>query len=190
MAICYLDFTFLSGPIGSTPPFKTGLDFECVSALDMENVLSDVDDWWTAALDFRNLLQSTMGKPTITVGGVFSGIAVEYSIEAASGPGGTTPDLPGVALRCIKLGNRPPGGRRGSMFWPGLEGPATGATGAVEPADMATAKAALDGLLAAIEQTTGAYGVQRHNVGGVASATAVTEFSIAPTLTWMQRRYR
>lgn len=190
MAICTLSFTFNSGPAGSTPPLKTSLDFQCGSALDMETIVGDVDEWWTAAADMRGQLSDAMDKPIISAIGVFSGVAVEYSLEAATATSGTAPDLPGASLRAIKLGNRPPGGRRGSMFWPGLSGSATAADGTVDAPDAAVFKAALDGLLAAIEITAGAYATQVHNVGGVASDTAITEFSIAPTLSFLQRRYR
>lgn len=190
MAICRFAFDFIGNIAGSTPPFRTGFDFECDSLIDMEECVEDVDDWWTAASAFRGLLASTMTAPILTAFGDFGGLAQEYSKEATDAPTGSTPDLPGVSLRAVKMGNRPVGGRRGSMFWPGLEGSSTGADGSVDGADAVIAKTALDGLIAAVESTPGRFMVTKHVVGGDTTATAVTEFSIWPKCTFMNRRYR
>ena len=132
MATCALNFTFSGAIPGGTPPYKTGLHFECGSAIDMETILGDVDEWFTAASLMRAQLYSLMAPTVISVAVVFAGVAVEYAMDATSEPTGSAPDLPGASLRAIKLGNRPPGGRRGSMFWPGLSGSASGADGLID----------------------------------------------------------
>lgn len=191
MATAKLSFNFPGEISGGTGPYKTSIDLESPLAGDFGDILTAVSAWWEASATFRGYLSSAMGAPLLTLGGEFGGIAVEDSLQTASAPTGGAPDLPGASIRAIKLGSRPAGGRRGSMFWPGVSGTATQATGALDATPRTNIGLALNDLRDDIEAAVaGAYLKQLHVVDGSPSETAVTDFSIAPTISWLQRRYR
>jgi len=191
MALSELSFNFSGTISGGSGPFKTAIGVEVPLALDMPTVLSEVSDWWEAASTFRGYFASTLGAPLLLLQGEFSGIVVEESLQTASAPTGGAPDLPGASMRAVKLGSRPVGGKRGSMFWPGLSGTVTQATGIVDSTPATNMHVALEALRTAVEgAAAGAYLAQRHVVDGVESVTPVIDFDISNTLTFMNRRYR
>jgi len=191
MAICNLSFNFSASIPGGSGPYKTGVDVEVPTAGDMPAVLAAAVAWWSAATSFRALFAASMGAPLVVLRGEFGGTVVEEATQSASAPTGLTPDLPGVSLRAIKIGSRPVGGRRGSMFWPGLVGTETDALGQVDSGARTDAKVALDDLIADIEgSVVGAYVAQVHVVAGDETTTVVNEWTISPTMSWLNRRYR
>lgn len=191
MSICALSFNFSGEIPGGTAPYKTGFDVEIALSSDQDNVLAAAVAWWEAATTFRGYFASALGIPTVLLIGEFGGVVTEQSTLCATPPSGSVPDLPGASMRAIKVGNRPAGGRRGSMFWPGVSGAITSGNGALDSTPRTNMRTALEDLREDIEASAaGAYIVQRHNVAGSESSTAVVDWEIAPTLTWMQRRYR
>lgn len=191
MAICSLSFNFPISISGGTGPYKTGFDVEVPLSSDMDNVVGAAVAWWIAATTFRGYLASSMGGPTVELIGEFSGAVVELATDTSTPATGSAPDLPGASLRAIKMGNRPAGGRRGSMYWPGLSGSVTQGNGAVDSTPLANSESALDDLREDLEASAaGVVIMQRHVVDGSESATVVTGFSVQPTISWLQRRYR
>lgn len=191
MSICALAFNFAGEIPGGSAPYKTGFDVEVNLSSDGDNVVGAAVAWWEAATTFRGYLASALGIPTVTLVGEFSGVVTEWATVAATPPSGSVPDLPGASIRAIKIGNRPAGGRRGSMFWPGVSGSITSGNGALDSTPRTNIRTALEDLREDLEASAaGVYIVQRHNVAGSESTTAVVDWDVAPTLTWMQRRYR
>ena len=190
MAICHAKFTFPGSLPLTSGPYVTGFDFEAPDESAMASVLSDLDAWWTAATAFRNLLDVALGTPELSASGEFSSGTFDLLTTATDTPGGSAPALPGASLRAIKLANRPRGGRRGSMFWPGLESTAYDPQGELEALTISTADLALTNLVGIVAGTTGAEMVQVHVIGGVTTVSPVFDFTIAPTVSYLNRRYR
>lgn len=190
MATAHAKFTFPGSGAIKSPPFVTGFDFSCDSALDMEATVGNLDEWWTAATAFRNLLDVALDNPVITCQGEFGGVQYEFAQVATDAPAGGAPALPGASLRAVKIANRPRGGRRGSMFWPGLESTAYDSQGDLVTGIQATAETALTGLLASIAVVTGQEMVQVHTIGGVTTTAAVYDWFIAGSVSFLNRRYR
>lgn len=191
MAICTLSFNFPDSIPGGTGPYKTSLDVSLEEEDDMPSCLAAGVAWWIAATTFRGYFASIMGNCTVSLEGVWGGLVSELATDSATTATGTVPDMPGASMRAIKLGPRPEGGRRGSMYWPGISGAVTAGTGIVDLTPRANMKTALDDLISDLNASNaGAQVVQRHTVAGEETTSPVEEFSIASTITWMQRRYR
>jgi len=190
MATAHASFTFPGNPGFGSGPFVTGFDFSCDSAVDCQSTMENLDEWWTAATAFRNTLDGDLGTPVISTSGTFGGDEFEFAMTATDDPAGSAPSLPGASLRAIKLANRPRGGRRGSMFWPCLEAEQYGTNGELAGTMEPIASTALNGLLASIAVVTGQTMVQVHVIGGVTSTAEVTSWAIAPTVSFLNRRYR
>jgi len=191
MPYCELDFIFDAATIG-TGPFRTGCEFFVPDTTDqMEDIMNCAADWWTAASTFKGYIASAMGGPILQAQGVFSGNVVEYQTARLGVPTGLAPELPGVSFRAVKSGNRPLGGRRGSMFWPGAENTAHDGDGVLQGSARVDLDAGLTTLLTDVEaEVTGAYFSQKHVVLGEESHSVVTDFSVENTVSFLQRRYR
>lgn len=191
MPTCKLSITWPT-PATGTGPFKTGFDFTVPGgSSDQEDVVDAVEAWWEAQTNFRAIFSSGLGIGTVSSVGEFGGVVVEYTGPALSAPTGSTPDLPGVSLRLIKVASRPAGGRRGSMFWPQPNSGVIDAEGFVAAGTVTIANTAGAALITAVEgAVTGAELVQVHNVAGTPTETLVTSFSCASTASYLNRRYR
>lgn len=190
MAIAHAKFTFENVSGLTSAPYVTGFDFSCANAVDCEATVGNLDEWWTAATAFRNLLDVALGTPIITCSGEFGGTSFEFQQVATDDPAGGAPALPGASFRCIKIANRPRGGRRGSMFWPGAESTAYTSTGELVAGIQSTIDTALTGLLASIAVITDQTMVQTHIIGGVTTTSEVYDWAIANTVSYLNRRYR
>ena len=191
MPVCHLDFTWDNPSVG-TGPFKTGFDYEVPGGSgDQEDVADAVAAWWNAATTFRGYFYSALTTGRLTSVGEFAGSVVEYTAATLVQPSGIAPDLPGCSMRAIKTASRPAGGRRGSMFWPLLEGSAYDADGVITGTPLSDLTSGLEAMRAAVEgAVTGAVIVQKHNVAEAETTNQVTAISCANTVTFMNRRYR
>lgn len=192
MPTCHLSFNWDSPAIGSGP-FKTGFDYEVPGgSSDQEDVVGAVWTWWqSGAATFKGYLSSDLGAGYVSSIGEFSGAIIEYYSAAMGVPTGVAPDLPGCSLRALKVASRPAGGRRGSMYWPLLEGSAYDGEGLIGATPRTDLIAGLEAMRAAVEAAvTGAVMVQKHVVSGVETFSQITEMSIFPTVSYLNRRYR
>lgn len=191
MPICTISQTWAAPEYG-TGPFRTSLDVDVASSTsEAVDAMEAWEAWWTSASTFLGYFDSGLGQSSLTVTGVFGGVVFEDQISGLTAPTGLDPELGGVSLRAVKLGNRPEGGRRGSMFWPGLENSAHGSNGLLLGSCEADTQAGLNTLLADLEASAvGTTVVQRHIVAGDESTTVVTGFDVSPSVSFLQRRYR
>lgn len=191
MPICSLDFVFDQATIG-TPPFRTGFDVDIPTTTDeLVDAMDAAANWWTTATTFRSYIAAAMGGPRVEVAGIFSGVVFEDTTTNLGVPTGLVPELPGVSFRAVKLGNRPAGGRRGSMFWPGAENSAHDGDGILQGTTRVDLQAGLETLRTDLEASNpGVFISQSHTVAGVSSSTAVTNFQVMNTVSFLQRRYR
>lgn len=181
-----------SDPEFGSGPFKTSLDV-VVPSSQAEMVLAAEawEDWWNADTLLRPYLDSGLGQSFITARGVFGSAVIEEVVGPLVAPSGLDPELPGVSFRVLKLGPRPEGGRRGSMFWPGVENSAHDSHGALIGATAGDISTAVDNLRVAIEASTvGVQVVQRHIVAGDVTDTPISGFQCQSTVSYLNRRYR
>lgn len=191
MTVCRISQEWANPEYGSGP-FKTSLEVDVpASTSELVDAMEAWEAWWESATTFIGYFDAGLGVSTLTGTGVFGGVVFEHQIANLSAPTGLDPELGGVSARAIKLGNRPEGGRRGSMFWPGLENSAHSSSGALVGSTAADLNAGLETLLSDLEASAvGLTVVQSHNVAGDTSTTVVTGFDIAPTVSFLNRRYR
>lgn len=191
MPVCHLSFNWPTPSVGSGP-FKTGFDYEVPGGSgDQEDVADAVLAWWNAATTFRGYFYSALFTGNVTSIGEFGGSVVEYTAGTLVQPSGIAPDLPGCSMRGLKIASRPAGGRRGAMYWPLLEGSAYDADGVITGTPLSDLTAGLEAMRAAVEAAVvGAVIVQKHVVAGTETFNQVTAFACAPSVTFMNRRYR
>jgi len=191
MPVCHLSFNWDS-PSTGTGPFKTGFDYEVPGGSgDQEDVADAVKLWWNGASTFRGYFYAALATGTVTSVGEFGGSVIEYDAGTISLATGLAPDLPGCSMRAIKTASRPAGGRRGSMFWPLLEGTAYDSDGIISGTPLSDLSAGVEAMRAAVEAAVvGAVIVQKHVVSGVETTNQVTAMHCAPTVSFLQRRYR
>jgi hypothetical protein len=192
MAYCKLQYVW-PDPTAGTGPFVTGFDYEVPGGTgDQEDVVGALSALWASGMaTFKGYFSSELGAGYIRSIGDFSGSIVEYFSGALAAPTGSPADLPGCSLRGLKVASRPAGGRRGSMFWPLLEASAYDGAGTISGTPRTDLIAGLELIRTTVEAAVvGAVMVQKHVVGGTTTYSQVTEMSIAPTVTYMNRRYR
>lgn len=189
---CHLSFNWDNPTVGSGP-FKTGFDYAVPGGSgDQEDVADAVRTWWTSgATTFKGYISVDVGVGSLTSIGDFSGSVIEYNAGSLVAPSGVAPDLPGCSLRAIKVASRPAGGRKGSMYWPLLEGSAYDGDGTIGSTPRTDLLAGLEAMRAAVEgAVTGAVIVQKHVVSGAETYSQVTGFDIAGSVSYLNRRYR
>lgn len=175
-----------------TPPFSMGFNFgESTTNQDLEDVCEAVQIYWNAATTVKGYLTEDLGPITVVADGIYSGVAQTYSTAPGDAPTGSPMDIPGIAVRFRALGSRPVGGRRGSMFLPGLEGAGSDQDGVLNGTYRTELDAWATGLVTEVEGAfTGAFVCTLHTVDSVESFTVVPDFDVAPTVSFLQRRYR
>lgn len=175
-----------------TPPFSMGLNFgESTTNQDLEDVAEALKTHWNAAGTVLGYLTSALGPTTIQADGIYSGVAQQYVTTPGSAPTGSPPDLVGISVRCRFLGSRPVGGRRGSMFLPGLEGAGQDETGTLNGTYRTNLTSFFNGIIGAVEGAfTGAFCCTLHTIDGSPSFTVNQTAEAAPTVSFLQRRYR
>lgn len=175
-----------------TPPFSMGFNFgESTTNADLEDVADAVGAHWNAETTVLGYLTADLGPMTVVADGIYSGVAQTYSTAPLNAPTGSPMDIPGIAVRFRALGSRPVGGRRGSMFLPGLEGAGSDQDGVINGTYRSNLDAWATALVTEVEAAfTGAFVCTLHTIDSVESFTVVSDFDVAPTVSFLQRRYR
>lgn len=191
MPVCKLSQVWDSPTFG-TGPFRTSLEVDIpTSSAELQDAVDAWEAWWAADTLLRPYIYSGLGTSQILGIGTFAGVVVEVSAGPCIAPSGLAPELPGVSFRVGKLGNRPEGGRRGSMFWPGAENSAHDGDGILQGSAASDIQTSLDNLRDDLEASNpGVVVVQSHTVAGNTTVTAVTGFDTYSTVSFLQRRYR
>jgi len=188
-----ITFTWPEATIGS-PPFSMGFNVGASEdSSDLDELLEDIATFWNAQSTVLGYLTEDLGPLTLVADGIYSGITVQATNTDGNAPTGSPMDLPGVAVRFVFQGNRPVGGRRGSMFLPGLEGAGANEEGVLNGTYRSNLVTWADGLQAVVEGTTNPLTVRTlHTIGDppVESETVVTSINVAPTVSFLNRRYR
>lgn len=183
---------FPNAAIGGSPPFSFGFNWGVSEdSGDLALVTAAVVAWWEADTTVLGYLDSALGAPTVTSTGVYGGIVLEDAALTVDPPTGSVSDLVGVSVRMLMNGNRPVGGRRGCFYVPGVEGTTSDGAGIVNATYRTNFSAWGESLRTAIEGAfAGAFLATLHTVDSVESESAITNVACAPTVSFLNRRYR
>lgn len=188
-----VQLTWPDATIGS-PPFSMGFNFGASEdSGDMEQVADDIITFWNAQTTVLGYLTADLGPMTVVVDGIYSGVSVQYVATGGIAPTGSPVDLPGVSVRFRATGNRPVGGRRGSMFLPGLEGAGADEHGVLNGTYRSNLDSWVTSLVGVVESAVVGLTVRTlHAIGDppTESTSVVTDFDVAPTVSFLNRRYR
>jgi len=174
-----------SAPIVSTFDFAIGTP---VGASEVAVLHAELTDAWdnNVALVMSSTSQSghldltyVTGSVVIDLTGPLSdGIDTVHDVAWA-----------GASFRVIKDAVRPPRGKPGSFYIGGLRENYDYA-GAIDPTVYAGVQGHMDDFFSDLSALTDFAPVVRRNVGGSPTRNDVLSLSVAPTMTFMQRRYR
>lgn len=188
-----VQLTWPDATFGS-PPFSMGFNFGVSEdSGDMEQVADDIVTFWTAQTTVLGYLTEDLGPMTVVVDGIYSGSSQQYVSAPGLAPTGSPMDLPGVSVRFRANGARPVGGRRGSMFLPGLESAGSDENGTLNGTYRSTLDTWVTSLVGVVESAVVGLAIYTlHAIGDppTESESVVTDFDVAPTVSFLNRRYR
>jgi hypothetical protein len=174
---------------GGTPPYVTSMDFAndaAPDAGDLGALLVGCQDAWND--NITQFISNTLG------GGHADGLyqrsadVLEGTVPIDDGDDGAgSLETMGFSYRVIKIGARPTGGRRGSMFIMGAQTDGFDGTGAISSGAI---QGAVNDFFVALQGITDWHPIQTHNVGGTPTVSTVLSLSLAPTVSFLRRRYR
>lgn len=177
---------------GTTPPLVTALDFWNPGSVDAASLDGLTDDVSTAWDDNMAPALSTSTSGGTAIGRCDNGTVVleaQYPINDGSDSVGAGA-VPGASYRVIKTASRPAGGKPGAMFIGGLRAGTYDADFQVNTSVYSAVQGRLDDFWDQLDAIADWVPVVRRNVDGSPSHSTITAFSLKPTMSWLQRRYR
>jgi len=181
-------------PASGTPPFVTGMWFLAPAGADSEEfhgLLTIVRDAFNDDLDAA--LNSTLGTGVVEGQYIDETSVLDDFVGTLTPAGGGQVRNPGFSFRVVLQGSRPPGGRPNQMYFPFADTTYYGNDGTIgggAPNATTIFDTWADNLLAAVEPTQFQWR-NRHFVGADdASSSSVTGAQLAPTISFLRKRYR
>lgn len=180
-----------SNPAEGTPPFVTGMWALAPADADEESVvglLSEIRDVYNDAFDaFQH---ASLGAGVMVGNYQDETTAFDVTQGTITPAGGGGAGNPGWSLRSVLQGARPPGGRANSMYWPYVDTTYYATDGTVAGGAQSLLAAWHSDIQDVFTPSVFQWRV-RHFVGTPeASSSPVTGVSAAPTMSFLQRRYR
>lgn len=169
-----------------------GFNFgESAGPTDLEDAAEAALTAWGADATGLGYLTSALGPCEVVTQGVYSGVVGQYTATGGATPTGSPMDLPGVSVRVVAGGNRPYGGRRGAWYLPGLEAAGADEHGVLNGTYRTNIQTWMDNILTAVATAVSpAEVVTLHNINGTETFTVVPDCTVAPTVSFLRRRYR
>jgi hypothetical protein len=136
-------------------------------------------------------LDNQLGGGQVDAKGVYLDIVFEASLPLDDGDDGAGAAMtPGTSYRAIKGSQRPAGGKPGAMYLPQPRTDGVNADGTLKTSSIGDLNAALTNFLSDINGATGWSAVVRRKVGGDTFTTFVDSLFMAPTVSFLRKRYR
>jgi hypothetical protein len=182
-----------NAPSTGTPPFVTGIWLLApagAASTDLEDIVI------AAAAAYNTELHDLQSELIGT--GVCTGVmtdetdVIEYTTPISAPGGGGGIRNPGFSCRAILQGARPPGARSNVMYWPYLDAAYYTAAGALNSTPASYLSNWADEILLACTGSPFQWR-NRHFVDNdehEASSSSVTGLSVAPSISFLRRRYR
>lgn len=174
---------------GGTPPYVTSLDFindDAVDDGDAGVLLSGCETAWNTHI--TQFISATLGGGHVDVVYQRSTDVFEGSVPIDDGDDAADSlETMGFSFRVVKNGARPTGGRRGAMYIMGARGDSFNGNGTITSTGIQTA---LDDFFTDLVAISGWHPITVHKIDEVESITTVLSLSLAPTISFLRRRYR
>jgi hypothetical protein len=180
-----------NNPATGTPPYVTGMWALAPDEADEESVLGLLNNIKAVYNDAFDALQNDALGPGELVGNYADETtAYDVTVTGLDPAGGGGYGNPGWSLRAVLQGARPPRGRANQMYWPYVDTTYYNAAGTVAGGASTLLTNWADDILDVFEPSVFQWR-NRHFVGTPeASSSMVTGVSVAPTMSFLQRRYR
>lgn len=176
---------------GGTPPIVSTLDFAIGHDADLSEVVAlanDVRDSWNTNIAPALSVITSSGHLDVHYANTTYVLDVTVAIDSGAD---TVHDeaLAGASYRVVKVAPRPPRGKPGAMYLGGIKDNWS-ADGTIDPTVASAVQGRLDDFSTDILGLTDWFPVVRRNVGGTPSRSAIAALSLAPSVSFLQRRYR
>ena len=177
---------------GGTPPFVTTMDFvtsEPVDDTNLTELVTACQSGWNDQITV--FIDNQLGGGSVTAKAVYLDIVFEASLPLDDGGDGAGAAMtPGTSYRAIKGSQRPSGGKPGCMYLPQPRTDGVNADGTLKTASLPDLNDALGNFLTDLNGATDWSAVVRRKVGGDTFTTFVSSLFMAPTVSFLRKRYR
>ncbi len=174
-----------------TAPFENVLDFGTDATMDA-TTLQDLLDGFQVAWDdqIAPILSSGSSGGSAKISAVVGGVVFEATAALGTGGDGVGSNaVGGFAYRILKHAPRPPKGKPGAFYLGGIRSNWSSA-GVVDTSEVSAINGRLSDFYDALVAIDSWDLVVKRMVDGSSSTSYVTGLSVAPTISFLQRRYR